>query len=111
MTLAHKCLHVHPDATVSRRVTRSWSPSAGRQPPDAMQHILLTNEGESAAEVGSCQMLLHMHRGPSKLLLTHQAPVAREQKKKYNKRHFSQRKPQTIQWVLSESDQSRAHDS
>lgn len=48
---------------------------------DAMQHILLTNEGESAVEVGSCQMLLHMHRGPPKPVLTHQALVAREQKK------------------------------
>lgn len=80
MTCKHKCLRI-PDAAVSRRVACSLSPPACHRALDAMQHILLTNEGERAAEVSSCQMLLHMHHGPSKLVRMHQAPVAREQKK------------------------------
>lgn len=75
-TLECLCIQMPPSISTSSMLISSSLPSA----LDAMQHILLTNEGESTVEVGSCQMLLHMHRGPSKLVLTHQAPVAREQK-------------------------------
>lgn len=34
------------------------------------RQILLTNYKVRAMEVGSCQLLLHMHCGPSKLVLT-----------------------------------------
>lgn len=80
MMFTHNCV-VIPETPVSRRIACSSSTPAIRRAPDAMHHILLTNEGESVPEVGSCQMLLHMHCGPSKLVLTHQALVAREQKK------------------------------
>lgn len=75
-----ECVSCHATDRNRKKVACSSSPPASRRAPDAMHHILLTNEGESVAEVGNCQMLLHMHRGPSKLALTHQALVAREQK-------------------------------
>lgn len=70
MMFMHNCVR-NPDPTFKWHVAGNLSPPASCRAPDAMRHILLTNEGESVAEVGSCQMLLHMHRGPSKLVLTH----------------------------------------